>query len=228
MFRSFLLALDDTPGAAAARDLCFAVARRTGARVTALSVLDRPGTSGAHEAVPLGGGAFAERRNRRRAEALEAEATANLDACGAAAAGLPFEARHSDAAPGPALLAEGAAHDLIIVGRDSTLGAEGCEDGLSPTIEALLRDGARPLLVVPPGPLPDPDAPVLIAYDGSMPAQRTVQLLALSGLAGLCEVTIPAGRVDGAPVGLSIVAAPGRDRALLDLAVRVAREIGLP
>lgn len=46
MLCSILLALDDTPGAIAARDLAFALARRTGAAVTALIVLDRPHTTG--------------------------------------------------------------------------------------------------------------------------------------------------------------------------------------
>lgn len=51
---------------------------------------------------------------------------------------------------------------------------------------------------------------------------------AIAGLCGLPEVTIPAGRVGGAPVGLSLVAGPGRDRALLALAERVAAAAGLP
>jgi amidase len=40
-------------------------------------------------------------------------------------------------------------------------------------------------------------------------------------------VTLPAGRVEGAPVGLSLVAAAGRDRALLALAERLAERLGL-
>jgi len=111
------------------------------------------------------------------------EAAAVLAAARAAADDLPFRAATSEDAPEPALLAAGAGHDLIVLGRDSTLGAEACEDGLSPTVEALLRGGARPLLVVPPGPPPDPAAPVLVCTDGSIPAQRTAQLFALSGLA---------------------------------------------
>ena len=50
---------------------------------------------------------------------------------------------------------------------------------------------------------------------------------AIAGLAGLCEVSVPAGRAGGAPVGLSLVAAPGRDRALLALAARLAGALGL-
>jgi amidase len=55
--------------------------------------------------------------------------------------------------------------------------------------------------------------------------ERTLGVTAIAGLAGLCEVSIPGGLVDGAPVGLSLVAAPGRDRALLALAERVAGEM---
>ena len=50
---------------------------------------------------------------------------------------------------------------------------------------------------------------------------------AIAGLAGLCEVTLPAGRAEGAPVGLSLAAAPGRDRALLALAEAAATRAGL-
>lgn len=188
MIRSILLALDDTPGAAAARDTAFALARRTGAAVTAVLVLDRPHTMDTHEPVPVGGGAFAERRNARLAAAVAAEAEAVLAAAREAADGLAFEVVRREEAPEPALLAEGAAHDLIVIGRDSTLGREQAEDGLSPTIEALIRDGARPLLVVPPGAAPA--GPVLVGYDGSLPAMRTLQLFALLGLAGDAPVKL--------------------------------------
>ena len=181
MIRSILLALDDTPGATAARDLAFALARRTGAAITAVIVLDRPHTTGAHEAVPMGAGAFAARRNEKLAGAVDAEAAGVLAAARAVAGDLAFTVIRRDEAPEAALLAEGAAHDLIIIGRDSTLGREASEDGLSPTIEALLRDGARPLLVVPP--LPPNPGPVLIAQDGSMAAMRTFQLFALLNIA---------------------------------------------
>ena len=62
--------------------------------------------------------------------------------------------------------------DLIVIGRDSTLGLEENPDGLAPVIEALLHDGARPLIVVPAAPLPAAGG-VLVGYDGSIPAMRT-------------------------------------------------------
>ena len=74
MLRSILLTLDDTPGAMAARDLAFALAREHGARVTALVVLDRPHTLDSRQSVPIGGASFATRRNAALAAQVEAEA----------------------------------------------------------------------------------------------------------------------------------------------------------
>ena len=92
-------------------------------------------------------------------------------------------------------------------------------------LRALLAGGA--VLVYPTSPVPAPK------LDYSAEAQqavreRTMGVTAIAGLAGLCEVTLPAAKVDGAPVGLSLAAAPGRDRALLAIAERVAEELRLP
>lgn len=48
--------------------------------------------------------------------------------------------------------------------------------------------------------------------------RRTMALLCASGLGGLPQLTIPVATVDGAPVGLSIMARRGRDIDLLDFA----------
>jgi amidase len=82
-------------------------------------------------------------------------------------------------------------------------------------------------MVYPTSPGP---APLLGASQAEQNAvrERTMGVTAIAGLCGLPEVTIPAGQVDGAPVGLSLVAGPGRDRALLALAERVALAAGLP
>ncbi|MCX8132761.1 MAG: universal stress protein [Roseococcus sp.] len=198
MLRSILLALDDTPGALAARDLAFALARKTGAGLTAAIVLDAPHTRDLHEPVPLGAGAFAVHRNAKLAEAVEQEAEQVLAAARAAGQDLRFEVVRREEAPEPALLAEGARHDLIVIGRDSTLGREASEDGLSPCIEALIADGVRPLLVVPPGVAPDAAGPVLLGYRETAAAMRTVQLFALLGLGRESEVKLldfsPEGR----------------------------------
>jgi nucleotide-binding universal stress UspA family protein len=183
MLRSILLALDDTPGTVAARNLAIGLAARTGAALTCAAVLDHPHTLHAAEPMPPGGMAFAERRNAALAAKLEAEAAAELADARRAAGDLAITPLLLEEAPEPALLRAGATHDLIIMGREATLGREETDDGLAPCAEALLRDGARPLLLVPPGAPAGAEGPVLVAYDGSMPAMRVLQLFALLGLA---------------------------------------------
>jgi len=200
VLRSILVALDDTPGAEAARDLAIALARHSGAALTAATVLDRPHIEDAIEPIPPGGGAFKERRDATLMKRAKTEAGAALAACRLAAGDLPFAALTLEDAPEPALLAAGAEHDLIVLGRDSTLGMEETDDGLAPVIEALLRDGARPLLVVPPGWTPARSAagPILAAYDGSIPSMRVLQLFALLGLAEDATVhVVSVGDPDG-------------------------------
>ena len=189
MIRSILVALDDTEGAQRARDLAIAFARHTGAALSAATVLDWPHVKDAHEAVPPGAAAFKERRDAARAKRLEEEAEAAFAACATAAGQTPFARLRLTDAPEPALLAAGAAHDVVVIGRDSTLGLEDCPDGLAPVIEALLHDGARPLVVVPPGPLPESNR-ALVAYDGSIPAMRALQLFALLGIAADMPVRV--------------------------------------
>ncbi|MEO3475204.1 universal stress protein [Roseomonas sp. CAU 1739] len=185
MLRSILVALDDTAGAIAARDLAIALSRSSGAALTAATVLDWPHVHAAHEPVPPGAGAFKERRDAARAQRLEAEADQAFAACAAAAGDTPFQRLRLTEAPEAALLGAGATHDMIVIGRDSTLGLEENDGDVAPVIGALLHDGPRPLLVVPPGPVPDAGG-VLVGYDGSVPAMRALQLFALLGLgAGL-------------------------------------------
>ncbi|MBR0651836.1 amidase [Roseomonas terrae] len=90
---------------------------------------------------------------------------------------------------------------------------------------ALLAGGA--VLVYPTSPMP---APLLSASPADQNAvrEKTMGVTAIAGLGGLPEVTLPAGRVQGAPVGLSLVGAPGTDQSLLALAVALARAAGLP
>ena len=198
MLRSILLALDDAPGAVAARDLAFALARRRGLAVTAAAILGQPGEDEAPEAVPLGAAAFAEHRNAALAARREAGAEAALAAARAAAGDLPVSLRRLQDAAVPALLQAATGHDLIVLGRDSSLGEEPPEDGLAPAIEALLQDGARPLLVVPPGVPARAEGPVLVGYDASLPCVRSLQLFALLGLADDSYVRVMSVHADAA------------------------------
>ena len=88
--------------------------------------------------------------------------------------------------------------------------------------DELGRDG---LLVLPtvPGPAP------LLGSDGAMLEdyrQGAVRLLAMAGLAGVPQLTLPLGTVDGAPFGLSLIGPHGSDGALLVLGERIMVELG--
>ena len=92
-------------------------------------------------------------------------------------------------------------------------------------IRPLLAGGA--VLIYPTSPCP---APLLTATQAEQNAirQATVGVTEIAGFCGLPEVTLPAGTVGGAPVGLSLVTAPGLDRGLLALACDAASVLGLP
>ncbi len=92
-------------------------------------------------------------------------------------------------------------------------------------MQALLAGGA--VMIYPTSPVPAPKLGISLDAQNAV-REMTMGVTAISGLAGLPEVTLPAGRVEGAPVGLSLVAGAGRDRALLALAERLAEALSLP
>jgi amidase len=73
------------------------------------------------------------------------------------------------------------------------------------------------VLVIPtsPGPAPLLAEPESALNDFRM---RAFEMLCIAGLAGLPQLSVPSGKVDGGPVGLSLVGAPEEERALIALA----------
>jgi amidase len=55
---------------------------------------------------------------------------------------------------------------------------------------------------------------------------RVMRLTCTAGLSGLPQVSVPAGTVDGYPIGLSFIGWAGGDEAPLNLAARLARYFG--
>lgn len=86
-------------------------------------------------------------------------------------------------------------------------------------LRALLAGGA--VLAFPTSPSEAPLLGISLAAQNAV-REATMGVTAIAGLAGLPEVTLPLGKVAGAPVGFSLVTAPGRDRALLALAEQLA------
>lgn len=93
-------------------------------------------------------------------------------------------------------------------------------EGIRAHLRSLLEPGT--VLVLPTSPAP---APLLTASEADLNGFRTraLEMLCPAGLAGLPQLSVPAGTVDGGPVGLSLVGAPGQDRQVIAL----ARDAGL-
>ena len=86
--------------------------------------------------------------------------------------------------------------------------------------------GGDGVLAVPsaPGPAPLFKLPASQQDDWR---RALISLTCMAGLAGLPQVALPAGSVEGRPVGLGLIGPPGSDEALLELAVGLAGVLGL-
>ncbi|WP_265937395.1 amidase [Siculibacillus lacustris] len=91
-------------------------------------------------------------------------------------------------------------------------------------LRRLLAGGRVALLPTVPAPPPRRDAAVADLEAYRFRAQR---LTAPAGLAGAPQISVPALAVDGVPIALGLLAAPGADRLLLATAARVAAALSL-
>ncbi|NDV97755.1 amidase [Salipiger sp. PrR002] len=100
-------------------------------------------------------------------------------------------------------------------------GAEATRRAFTAHLEALLGPGGVILAPVVPEPPFRLDAPVEV-FDAYR--HGAMRLLCVAGLSGLPQVVMPAGSVDGAPYGLSLIGPRGSDLSLLALACRLMAE----
>lgn len=183
--RSILVTVDDTPSSIAARGLAVALARHTGAAVrgvTAIEVSDLDRV----EPIPIGGAEYAYARlqhreqqaKQRRARIAELPA---LFQQSLAEAGMeaPCSTLEADVRGGLLRMIETC--DLVVTGRDAEFHLEPLE-GVAPLVEHLIARGGRPVVVS--GPDRIESGPVLVAYDGSAPARKALQMAALLGIFG--------------------------------------------
>jgi amidase len=92
-------------------------------------------------------------------------------------------------------------------------------DDIARQLGALLQDGT--VLVLPTVPLPALEKSASRAVTGAF-YEAALAINAIAGHAGLPQLVMPVGRVDGKPASLSFVAAKGMDEALLAEAGRWA------
>lgn len=177
--KSLLVLLDDTPSGAAARDVAIETGVRLGATVAGAGIID---VSAAYQAEASALRSMTD--DVPKAEGIDIvrqKVSARVDAFEQACrdAGADCKRIESEGVPSEVLAAEAAAHDIIVLGKDANfdLHPKSEEEEL---VSNLLGSTGRPLLVVPSVEFTGED--VLVAYDGSPPAARALQLAVLLGL----------------------------------------------
>jgi nucleotide-binding universal stress UspA family protein len=90
--------------------------------------------------------------------------------------------------PDEQILQEGHRFDAILLGQRPRFHFE-TQERDTETLRKVLRGGSRPVVVVPEQ-LPEEGAAILVAYDGSSPADRALQAIQTSGLAEGLEVHV--------------------------------------
>lgn len=181
MLKGILIVVDGSPAGEAAIVLGLRWAARSGAVVCGLGVVDEPEFRRG-EAVPLGAGFYKRHKDEHLVEEEREKISELLVAFAGRCreAGVPHSAIEDVAVPYEAILSEAQRFDLVVLGREVRLRLEsGDED--DDTVRLVVKNSPRPVVVVPEtAPI---GAPVLVAYDGSLQAARTLQAFAALVLA---------------------------------------------
>jgi amidase len=82
-------------------------------------------------------------------------------------------------------------------------------------VPGLLQENAALVLPTSPGPAPFLTSPENVLNDFRMGA---FDMLCVAGLSGLPQLSVPSGRVDKGPVGLSLIGSKNSERALISVA----------
>jgi nucleotide-binding universal stress UspA family protein len=173
LLKGILLALDDTPASMEARKLAIHLAQKHRAVIQGIAVVD-PAIVAPVEPVPIGGEAVKEHKDavlleKARVAAVEFAQRFTYDCHEAQIHG---EASVVQGAAKASLIAACAAYDIIMLGIDTSFSE--ASGGLSPLVGNLLRENPRPLIVTPKE--SPKGARTFVAYDGSIPAMRALQL----------------------------------------------------
>jgi nucleotide-binding universal stress UspA family protein len=188
VLRSILVALDATAASAAAQQLALRLTRRFESQITGIAVLDRAYLT-APTAVGIGGMAYKEHRDQMKLEEAKAF-LARLESSfqqSCEQAGVAWQVIEAEGRPHKLIEMESGRHDLLVIGKDTDFHFD-FADTTSDTVQRLLKENPRPLLVCPER-MRD-EGPIVAAYDGSLRASRALHMLILLGLADGSQVHV--------------------------------------
>lgn len=181
MVRSIVIGLDGSSQSMSAIALGLRWARRCGALLVGLGIIDEP-TLRQPEPIPLGASHFKAERD----EVLVARARRQVEQCLArfavrcTEAGVAFKLLEEVGVPSEHMLLEAQRYDVLMFGQQPW-GHVGTQGEPWAHLTTILKNAPRPVVTVPET-LGDGTA-VIVAYDGSVQAARALQAFEASGLA---------------------------------------------
>jgi len=173
MLRSILVGLDGSAYSTAAVELGIRWAQQSSAMLVGLGVLDEP-TISKPEPVPIGGSSFKKQRD----EALVADARRRVEqllgsfSLRCAEAGVACKLLEDVGLPSEQILLEAQHYDLILLGKRTYYHFD-TQSHPDETLTNVLKNSPRPVVTVPEQ-LGNGHS-VVVAYDGSLQAARTLQ-----------------------------------------------------
>jgi nucleotide-binding universal stress UspA family protein len=203
VLRSILVGLDTSEHVEVLSELGIRWARRFDAALVGLAIVDEPGIRAIEPLGPIGGTPgvkpvyYVGYENRmaevrRRADGLLADFAARCDR-----AGVAHEEVAGVGAPPELIAREAGSCDLILLPQRShfqfTAQEDAADDGL---LRRVLKDTPRPIVVVPEAPAPQ--GPIVLAYDGSLQAERALSAFEATGLGGAAKVHVVSVAADPA------------------------------
>lgn len=180
MIRSMLVGLDGSPDSQAALELGITWAQKSDSLLVGIGVIDEP-TIRKPAPAPIGGGSL----RRERDDALVAAARRDVEqflshfSVRCAEAQVASKQLEDFGLPAERICLEAQRYDLILLGKTTHFrtGSEGAPDE---TLTKVLKNSPRPVVVVPEQ--HGESRSILIAYDGSLQAARTLQAFQSLGL----------------------------------------------
>ncbi|WP_442809205.1 universal stress protein [Trinickia soli] len=184
--KSILLALEDTPAGSAACSVAIALAEKHAAHVTGLCILDKEFLT-APEPEPIGGAYYKfqlDLARLKRASDKQAALVSSFEA-GCRQRNVAGTVSLLDGTPLPEILHAADIHDLIVIGRDTAFHFQPARH-MAETVEELLKMNPRPIVVT--APTSTKVDPILVAFDGSVAAARSLQVFTLLHMADEASV----------------------------------------
>jgi nucleotide-binding universal stress UspA family protein len=188
MLKTILIGLDGSPYSTSAVDLGIQWARRFDAMVVGLGIIDEPSIT-RPEPVPLGAGHYKHQADATRLHRAHRQVEQFLGqfALRCQEAGVASKLLEETGPPAEVIIREGQRFDLVVLGKQ-TYFQFATQDGPCDTLSTVIRSAPRPVVTIPEK--LGAGNSVVIAYDGSLQAARTLQAFEGSGVYQGCAVHI--------------------------------------